>query len=70
MMEDTSLYPEFGGPRKAREPVQNIVSESFIIKSIPLDVIIVDSVDELKQLLSGSFSSQPRAKATGGHHLF
>lgn len=69
-MEDTSLYPEFGGPRKAREPVQNIVSELFIIKKSTLDVIIVDSIDELKRLLSGSSSSQPRAEAKGGRHLF
>lgn len=69
-MEDSSLYPEFGGPQKAREAVQSIVSESFIIKNLPFDVIVVDSIDEFKQLLSSSSSSQPRAKARGGHNLF
>ena len=66
-MEDTSLYPEFGGPRKSREP---IVSKSFIIEVSTIDVILVDSIDELKQLLSGSSSSQPRAKATRGGRFF
>lgn len=59
-MEDTSLYPEFGGPRKAREPVQSISIASTSSSSssvaapvrnhVPKPGAVIISSDEEDQL--------------------